>query len=113
VVIGISFADRMQGRGDDLGRGVGKSSSRKFKSLLRAPQGVKAISIGWARIGARLLSSARNDAVAGAHILKLDKHRPSSRIPAALRDRRQHGGQSHPALVTIRTLGSLKQEEIP
>jgi len=35
VVIGISFADRMQGRGDDLGRGVGKSWSRKFKSLLR------------------------------------------------------------------------------
>jgi hypothetical protein len=35
VVIGISFADRMQGRGDDLGRGVGKSASRKFKSLLR------------------------------------------------------------------------------
>jgi len=35
VVIGISFADRMQGRGDDLGRGVRKSWSRKFKSLLR------------------------------------------------------------------------------
>jgi len=35
VVIGISFGDRMQERGDDLGRGVGKSWSRKFKSLLR------------------------------------------------------------------------------